>query len=414
MIKKEFFGLNWLRFYLSVYLVLYHTLKNTYIEIDSGSLLYSIFDIGNMATTIFFVLSGFLLTYVYIYGKDHAPINKKNFLIARLSALYPLHLITLLPYLPLALISIYKIGGLQVITNVFSGEGELLNLQQSIFAILQNITLLHAWNPLYMIFNPPSWSISTLLFFYLLFPFFAPLITKVNSPFIGLLGLGIIFAMPGIFADLFQLTDMTTLGILHRNPLIRLPLFLAGIFLCVAYIRQKKNRLVVNNKKLNFTLDFIVISTALIAIYVKYSSSDYNFHFINNGLYFPAAIAIIWRMANLSFNPSTWSNKWSSRLGKASLCIFVFHYPLFSLLLKIENAASSLYSKFTDHENLNSALSVAPDYQFNIYLYPIYFFIIIASSVIFQEKIVLPMQSFIKRKLSSKITTDRKKSLALG
>lgn len=414
MIKKEFFSLNWLRFYLSVYLVFYHTLKNTYIEINNGSLLHSVFDIGNMATTIFFVLSGFLLTYVYIYGKDQTPINKKNFLIARLSALYPLHLITLLPYLPLALISIYKIGGLQVVTNIFSGEGELLSLHQSIFAILQNITLLHAWNPSYMIFNPPSWSISTLLFFYLLFPFFAPLITKVNSPFIGLLGLGIIFAIPGIFADLFKLTDMTTLGILHRNPLIRLPLFLAGIFLCVAYIKQTKNGSVENNKKLNFILDFIVITTIFIAIYVKHSSSDYNFHFINNGLYFPAAIAIIWRMANLSFSPSTWSKKWSSRLGKASLCIFVFHYPLFSLLLKIENAVSSLYSRFSDQENFNSALSFIPDHQFNIYFYPIYFVIIIASSVIFQEKVVSPMQSFIKRKLSSRITNDKKKSLALG
>lgn len=414
MNKKEFFGLNWLRFYLSVYLIFYHTLKNTYTEIDNESLLYSIFDIGNMATTIFFVLSGFLLTYVYIYKKNHTPINKKNFLIARLSALYPLHLLTLLPYLPLALISIYKLGGLQVIKNVFSGESELLNIQQSIFAMLQNITLLHAWNPSYMIFNPPSWSISTLLFFYLVFPFLAPLITKTRSPFIGLLGLGILFAIPGIVADFFHLTDMTTLGILHRNPLIRLPLFLAGIFLCVAYIQKKKDGFTNRKKEINFGLDSIVIITVLISVYIKYSTSEYGFHFINNGLYFPAAIAIIWRIANLSSSTSDWNKKWSSRLGKASLCIFVFHYPLFGLLLKLEKFSASIYSKFSANENLDATLSVVPDYQFNIYLYPFYFLIIIASSVIFQEKIVSPMQSFIKRKLSSTVHTESKKSLILG
>ena len=411
MNKKEFFGLNWLRFYLSVYLVLYHTLKNTYKEIDNKSFLYSIFDIGNMATTIFFVLSGFLLTYTYIYGKNHAPLNKRNFLVGRLSALYPLHLLTLLPYLSLALISIYEIGGLQVVTNVFSGEIKLLNLQQSVLAILQNITLLHSWNPSYMIFNPPSWSISTLLFFYLAFPFFAPLITKVSSPFIGLLGLSILFAIPGIIADFFHMTDMTTLGILHRNPLIRLPLFLAGIFLCVAYIRQK-NELIFNNKKYNLILDSIVIITVFISAYAKYSTSEYELHFINNGLYFPASIAIIWRMANLSFTPSIWSKKWSSRLGKASLCIFIFHYPLFSLLLKFEKLISSIYANISGAENLGPVLSAVPDYHFNIYLYPFYFSIIIASSVIFQEKFVSPMQSFIKRKLSSTVSIEKK--LILG
>ncbi|MBB5504281.1 hypothetical protein [Paraburkholderia atlantica] len=40
-------------------------------------------------------------------------------------------------------------------------------------AVLQ-LLLLQAWNPFYLSFNISSWSLSTLFFFYLLFPALAP------------------------------------------------------------------------------------------------------------------------------------------------------------------------------------------------------------------------------------------------
>jgi peptidoglycan/LPS O-acetylase OafA/YrhL len=419
MQNKQFPYLNWLRFFLSVYLVLFHTLKEPYAEISPGSFIYSVFDLGNMATTLFFVLSGFLLTYVYIYGRNHAPINRNKFLVTRLSALYPLHILTLLPYLPLAITVIYKLGGLEVVSNQFTGKTELLSWQQSIFTILQNITLLHAWNPSYMLFNLPSWSISALLFFYLLFPFFAPLIAKNKYPFIGLIAMGLLFSLPGIAADIFHMTDMITLGILHRNPLIRLPLFLAGIFLCSLYVRQQENTHNLNNKKINFLLDAIFLITIVTAVYIKCTTVDYNFHFINNGLYYPASLAIIWRVINISSSPSAWSTKWSGRLGKASLCIFALHYPLFGLLMRLEKLIVTIYSYFENNFNIDVSRSIISDYttstyQSNIYIYPFYLFIIIFISVIFQEKIINPIQTHIKKKFSSTSTVKDESSLEIG
>ncbi|VTL97666.1 acyltransferase [Pseudomonas aeruginosa] len=47
------------------------------------------------------------------------------------------------------------------------------NTELFVNSILQ-ILLLQAWNPYYLTFNAPLWSLSTLMFFYLAFPFVAP------------------------------------------------------------------------------------------------------------------------------------------------------------------------------------------------------------------------------------------------
>ena len=60
---EHFIGLEWLRFLLAIYVVLFHTV-HAYVE-DEPTWLSELAGVGFFATSSFFVLSGFLLAHVY-------------------------------------------------------------------------------------------------------------------------------------------------------------------------------------------------------------------------------------------------------------------------------------------------------------------------------------------------------------
>ena len=62
--KHRFIGLEWLRFLMGFYVVVYHTI-HFYPERKTIPLLDEITSMGFFATSTFFVLSGFLLAHVY-------------------------------------------------------------------------------------------------------------------------------------------------------------------------------------------------------------------------------------------------------------------------------------------------------------------------------------------------------------
>lgn len=100
--------------------------------------------------SFFFVLSGFILAYVYPELRTRGEIA--GFLRARVARVWPGHVATFL----LAM--------------------WLLDLPWHATTALPNLMLVQAWNPLapgtfYYSYNSPSWSLSTELFFYLAFPF---------------------------------------------------------------------------------------------------------------------------------------------------------------------------------------------------------------------------------------------------
>ena len=90
---EHFIGLEWLRFLLAIYVVLFHTV-HAYVE-DEPTWLSELAGVGFFATSSFFVLSGFLLAHVYCrQGELREP--ARHFLGKRLANLYPLHLFSLL------------------------------------------------------------------------------------------------------------------------------------------------------------------------------------------------------------------------------------------------------------------------------------------------------------------------------
>lgn len=89
---KYFKGLNALRFFAAYLVVLHHAeqirLKNDLFNLKS----FSLFNNGGLAVTFFFVLSGFLITYLLLTElKQTNDISIKNFYIRRILRIWPLY-----------------------------------------------------------------------------------------------------------------------------------------------------------------------------------------------------------------------------------------------------------------------------------------------------------------------------------
>lgn len=112
------------------------------------------FDYG---VSFFFVLSGFILTCVY-HNKLDSMRDVGQFYVARVARIWPLHLATLALFLILLPADAWFVGG----------PGP-----DSIRIALANVFLVQSWIPsvrYFFSFNAVSWSISTEMFFYLMFP----------------------------------------------------------------------------------------------------------------------------------------------------------------------------------------------------------------------------------------------------
>jgi len=123
----------------------------------------------------FFVLSGFILCYVYsksfegsVKGQDF-----KKFTIARFARVYPLHLFSLL-LTTLFLFLLHQSG---------AKVSPILDEENSIYSFITNLLLLHSMNlHQWFTFTHASWSISTEWWMYMLFPFLVGPFMKLSKP----------------------------------------------------------------------------------------------------------------------------------------------------------------------------------------------------------------------------------------
>lgn len=116
---------------------------------------------GYLAVDGFFILSGFILAYVYrARFAAPAPGEYRRFLVARLARIYPVHLAMTLLVVAMLGAAVLGAGFQARVAERFSTRELLLHL-----------TLLHGWGFSRMLaWNYPSWSISAEWFAYLCFP----------------------------------------------------------------------------------------------------------------------------------------------------------------------------------------------------------------------------------------------------
>lgn len=146
---KKLNALTSLRFFAAAMIVLGHC----HGVFENTNRIAEIFAL-NQAVSFFFVLSGFIL--VYVYPALNNSRDRYHFLLARVARIWPAHIASFLLLLILAPMTLRP------------------TISDSVpWIILTNIFMVHSWIPLwnyFLSFNGVSWSISTEFFFYLCFP----------------------------------------------------------------------------------------------------------------------------------------------------------------------------------------------------------------------------------------------------
>lgn len=218
---KKIDSLTSLRFIAAGMIVLHHT-RESWSRLLPG--LSNHVNLGQ-GVSFFFILSGFILTYVYPQFKSSNEVRR--FFVARVARVWPAHMAAII-----LLFAIY--------VPLSFGEG------RSILTWTLNIFMIQGWIPLkevFFSFNAVAWSISTEFFFYLAFPF---LIRDFETTwtyklmFSFLLVIAIVwfcnyFNLPAYDADAKYSISRTAL--VYINPLSRLFEFVLGM--CVALAWKK-------------------------------------------------------------------------------------------------------------------------------------------------------------------------------
>lgn len=152
-----------MRFFAAMWVVAFHYTP------DLGLGMPTVIAKGYLGVELFFVLSGFILSHVYMQRFGEGRFVYSEFLWARLARIYPVHLATLLGL------------GLLILAASLAGldAGEHVVVWASLPA---QLALTQAWGLApHGGWNHPSWSISAEWFAYLAFPLFAMILWPLRA-----------------------------------------------------------------------------------------------------------------------------------------------------------------------------------------------------------------------------------------
>ncbi len=268
-----------------------------------------IFEEGALGVSFFFVLSGFILSHRYHEKFLDKKQQKSSFYLARISRIYPLHILCFIISIPLVILDY---------------DGNLIKL---ILTGIFNLTLTQSFIPytsVYFSFNLPSWSLSNEIFFYLLFPFLTiwlkPQYCKKNA--IIAITISIL-----LFSLLFIIPKNLSHQLFYINPIIRLYDFSMGIILFGFYKHIK-------NKGTKLGTLFELLSVSLFVILFAFHNQAPSM--LVNSLYYMIPICLI--ILSISLEQGRLSyllrNFFLVKLGEISFAFYMIHQLIIRYYLK--------------------------------------------------------------------------------
>jgi len=265
---------------------------------------------GFIGVNFFFILSGFILTYVYKDIFINNSISKKTFYIRRFARIYPLHLLLLL------------------IAILFSFSLLRDNFILWLRTFTENIFLVQSFVPIrdhYFSFNIVSWSISDEMFFYLLFPFIIKPLSRLKVK------ASIVYAITaiGVLVVLMQLVPADYHhAVFYINPITRMIDFSLGIILFNVSLNIKFN------KRGEATIWEII---SLVLILIQYVFAARIPIVYRSSIYYWIAISLLILVFSKSEGiiSKLMSKKYMVYLGHISFSFYLFHYIIIKLTARV-------------------------------------------------------------------------------
>lgn len=223
--------LTGLRFFPALHVVCYHFAQDL---VPKDTPIYNLIHAGYIGVNLFFILSGFILTYVYVAPSGQRSLSCGEFWLARFSRVYPVYGLSLLASIP---------GFVDTIRYSHLTATASLAIATSVPTAMQS------WLPnTACAWNCPGWSISTEAFFYLLFPalgiFLIPQLQRISLAG-RILAIGFFWLISMCAPMLYTVADRKHMinqtnaflyDVVQYNPLVRLPEFCVGIVLGTMFL----------------------------------------------------------------------------------------------------------------------------------------------------------------------------------
>jgi peptidoglycan/LPS O-acetylase OafA/YrhL len=346
--KIHFSGLNSLRFFAAYLVLLHHgetvRAKNGLFNLGH----YSLFRNGSLAVSFFFVLSGFLITYLLLVEREKTgDIHLRNFYLRRVYRIFPL-------YYLLVFIGLIAIPGfLKIIQYPYVLPYDILTAGALFLFFLSFVV-----NPLYgSHLLEPLWSIGVEEYFYLiwapLFKFFGGKKRDFKKKSLISYPLSIIAFVIGIKTLMmlffyFYTTDNQAFNVL-KEVLLSLKfelMAIGGVGAYWVFNNKKKDKNGVGDWDIWFFKPIVqIVLIALLAVRLFL----YNYMLENPNLLFEVlfqtpvlsvfteGVLFLWLILNVSLNPKAFfrlKNPFLEKLGEISYGIYMYQMLiLFAVIL---------------------------------------------------------------------------------
>lgn len=316
---------------------------------------------GYLGVSFFFILSGFILSLNYDDKLLNKQVSFKDFWVARIARVYPLHLFTLL------IAVLLVVDSTEQVSEFFSDPA------LSVSKFLSNATLIHSFIPdgdYFFSYNSPSWSISDEMFFYFAFPFIVILL--VRNRLLLKIGWVSFLAIPVL---MYYSSEDTHHKIFYINPFFRIVDFLLGITLFQLYRRRYFSKLYSTNL-LATLIEILSVGLFVVFFYVHNSIPQvYRF----SCFYWIPMAAVIGSFAHQAgYMSKLLSIRFMVVLGEISFSFYLIH----QLFIKLLVDKNMLYG-ITNSNYVLSALIL---------------FVSLVASYFMHKYIELPCNRYVKHK----------------
>lgn len=299
--------LTFTRFVIVILVLFAHDVTGPYLEPLLFFPLSALVRSGSSGVSYLFILSGFVMTYVY-YRQDRT-FDYIAYWRARFARFYPLYIISF------ALTCVYYYDSL---------------LQIKPQKILANIFVVQAWIPKYaQSFNFVTWSMSVEIFFYLFFPFF--LLWAYRQPTRKLIWVSLAAWAVNVVVYYFVWNAYI---LEYREFVLYFPVFYTGAFLVgivggIWYLREGRHEVISPAK----SFAILAVSFLLLAAYTVISTDFYPElpHDIRPMTGFLAPLMIFFIVAlsmDKSFVSRILSHKFLVDLGETAYALYILHIPV--------------------------------------------------------------------------------------
>lgn len=339
--KEQYEVINFLRFVAAGWILIFHA-QIHFGKIGAIYYLQPIIQQGVLAMSVFFVLSGFILSYRYASFSE--PGSLKKFYIARIARLYPVYLFT-------GFATIWTLHD-RIEDFPLANFGSIGLAMWTAGIIVLFIFAMQAWFPsLFGVWNfGGSWSLSVEAFFYMLFPALRGRISSLSSNSLWMVVICTPFLWLFIYFQLIvSLSESKPTAIIFYSvPIYRLPEFIFGIAAFVLFVERRATQRL---------YAVFALACAFIGLSLIYTIGNLPGNLEYTGFFLPAILVAITTSMQVSMGKVMSAT--FNYLGRISYSVYLAQFgtvPLFKKLL--EDLPTDVQWAFFITSNLLLALIV--------------------------------------------------------